>query len=99
MERAATAHPYLGTIIPNGDPNTRIHRKFAEVKQHAKELAHKQLTDELLQLTHNGDDQSSEPYLRRKQQLMAKLGRLAPGATHSIGAIQTNEGTLATTPT
>ena len=98
MERAAAAYPHLATIIPIGDPNTRIHKKIIEVKQHAAELAHKQLTDDLLHLTHSSDDPTSEPYLRKKQQLITKLARLVPGATHSIGAIQTDEEVLATTP-
>ena len=76
-----------------------IHRKFAEVKQYAAELADKQLSDELLQLIHSSEDHTSEPYLRRKQQLVTKLARLVPGATHSIGAIQSDGDTLATTAT
>lgn len=99
MERAASAYPHLATFLSIGDPNTRIHANFSSIKDHAMELAQHQLTEELSHLTSSNDEPNSAPVIRRKQQLLAKLARLVPGATNSIGAIKRNDGSLATTPT
>ena len=37
--------------------------------------------EDFMQMMQNSDDQSSQPFQRRKQQLVAKLARLVPGAT------------------
>ena len=51
-----------------------------------------------MHLTNSADDQNSAPFIRRKQQLIAKLARLVPGSPNSTGAILETDGTLATTP-
>ena len=97
MERAAAAYPYITTFVQARDPNARIHPNFRELRNHARDLAHQQLTDELLQLNRS-DDQECDTHQRKKQQLIARLSRLMPGATHNIGAILTDDDDLATTP-
>ena len=97
MDRAAAAYPHITTLIQAGDPNARIHPNFQSLRNHAKDLAHQQLTDELVRLSDNDDKQSSGTH--RRQQLIGKLARLVPGATNTIGAILTNDDELATTPT
>ena len=97
MERAAAAYPHISTLIQTGDPNARIHPNFQSLRNHAKDLAHQQLTNELVHLNDNDDNQSSGTH--RRQQLITKLARLVPGATNSIGAILTSNDDLATTPT
>ena len=99
MERAAAAYPFITTLIPAGDPNARIHPNFQTLRNHAKDLAHQQLTDELLQAQRSDDHQDHEAQQRKKQQLIIRLARLIPGSTNNIGAILTDNDELATTPT
>ena len=87
MERAAAAYPFITTLIQAGDPNARIHPNFQTLRDHAKELAHQQLTDELLQAQRNDDHQDQGAQHRKKQQLITRLARLIPGATNNIAAI------------
>ena len=99
MERAAAAYPFISTIVHAGDPNARIHPNFQTLRNHAKDLAHQQLTDELLQAQRSDDHQDQDAQHRKKQQLITRLARLIPGATSNIGAILTDDDELATTPT
>ena len=98
MDRAATAYSHITTFIPAADPNARIHPNFQALRNHARDLAHQQLTDELL-LVNNADDNHNHDKHHRKQQLITRLARLVPGATHNIGAILTDNDDLAATPT
>ena len=99
MERAAAAYPFITTLIQAGDPNARIHPNFQALRDHAKDLAHQQLTDELLQTQRYDDLQDQGAQHRKKQQLITRLTRLIPGTTNNIGAILTDNDDLATTPT
>ena len=71
MARAAAAYPHITTLIQAGDPNARIHPNFQSLRNHAKDLAHQQLTDELVRLNDNDDKHESDdddliaPELRR----------------------------------
>ena len=98
MERAAAAYPYITTLIHAGDPNARIRPNFQALRDHARDLAHQQLTDELLQAQLNEDHQDQDAQHRKKQQLVTRLARLIPGATNNIGAFLTENDELATTP-
>ena len=99
MERAAAAYPYITSLIHPGDPNARIHPNFQALRNHAKDLAHQQLTDELLQAQRTDDHLDQHTRQHKKQQLVTRLARLIPGATNNIGAILTEDDELATTPT
>ena len=99
MQRAAEAYPFITTLIQAEDPNARIHPNFQTLRNHAKDLAHQQLTDELLQAQRTDDHQDQASRQHKKQQLITRLARLIPGATNNIGAILTDDDQLATTPT
>ena len=99
MERAAAAYPFISTLLQAGDPNARIQPNFLTLRNHAKDLARQQLTEELLQVQHADNQPDQEAQHRKKQQLITRLARLIPGATNNIGAILTDNDELATTPT
>lgn len=83
MARAAAAYPYITTLVHANDPNARTYPNFESLRNHARELAHQQLADELLETSRNDDNYNSDTHQRKKQQRITEFGRLMPGATHT----------------
>ena len=64
------------------------------LRAHAMQLAHASITDDILSLQNAREGEQSENYKRRKEHILTKLKRAAPGATASLNAVRTADGTI-----
>ena len=80
------------------DPIARIHARMPQLREHAYSLAKEGITDDLMTLQQSQRDPMSPHYRQQKEHILTKLKRYVPGATASIGAIQTASGEISSDP-
>ena len=97
MQKCAQAYPYIATQVPPNDPNARLHRGMAALREHALQLTKDAISDDLQALRQCLGDSHGHCYEQQKEHILRKLKRTLPGSTNTpLGAIQTNQGHVTT---
>ena len=98
MKRKASEYPHIRNLVNVDDPNICHTNGFDLLMDHAATLARNNITEEIKEIQRPTDTDNDYHKTIKKKNVLTALQRLLPGSCTSIGAIQRNDNTYATTP-
>ena len=96
MKKVGSRYPFLLEVLDPDDPNSWTPQDFTRLWDHAVDLSHKALIEDLRHFHEHRADMKPAHSRAIKERLHARLRRHAPGGTSTLKAMQKSDGSVTT---